>query len=678
MPNPNKSNPLLKSSAFEHGAIPFTEIHDEHFLPAIEAVMAQARDQLKAIRENSQAADFSNTIEALELCSERLDSVSNIYSNLLHAHTNDKLQALAKEIMPKLAAFSNDISLEPALFEKVRQVYEKRASLGLSTEQVRLLEKTYKFFVRNGARLDDAGKSRLRAIDERLALLGQQFGDNVLKATNQFELVLSAPEELAGLPPSVLESAAAEAKERKKEGRWVFTLQQPSYVAFLKFSERRELREKLWKAYMSRATAGETDNRAIAKEIAGLRHERARLLGYMTHAHFTLEERMASEPARVHEFLERLHQPSRKAAERDVQDLREFSGIAELQPWDVSFYSERLKKQRFGLDEEALRPYFRLENVVEGVFEHARRLYGLTFHRRTDLPVYHPDVELYEVRDEEAGEFIGLFYADFFPRDSKRSGAWMTIFREQGLFEGKVGRPLVSIVCNLTKPTPSKPSLLSLDEVRTVFHEFGHSLHALLSKCRYRSLAGTNVYWDFVELPSQIMENWAKEKEGLDLFARHYQNDEKISAELVTKIQASARFQAGWFSLRQLSFGRLDLAWHAADPSGIEDIEDFERQAMESCMLFPHVPGSIISCGFAHIFAGGYSAGYYSYKWAEVLDADAFELFREKGLFNKEVSQRFKENILSKGGTEHPMELYKRFRGREPDPDALLRRDGMC
>ncbi|MCM2278358.1 MAG: M3 family metallopeptidase [Oligoflexia bacterium] len=675
----SQENPLLKSSSgsgLAHGAVPFHEIREEHFLPAVEAVLAEARSRLRAIREDARAPSFENSIEGIEFCAERLDTVANTFSNLLHAHSSDKLQALAKEIMPRLAAFSNDISLDPGLFQRVRAVYDQRATLGLDAEQAMLLEKTHRFFARNGAKLAEKGKERLREIDQKLALLGQQFGDNVLKATNQFELVLRERAELAGLPDSVLEGAASEAKDRGKEGQWVFTLQQPSFVAFMKYSERRELRERLWKAYMTRATSGDTDNRGIAKELASLRHERARLLGYATHAHFTLEERMASAPVQVTKFLDRLHAPSRKAAEAEVEELRAFAGLPELHPWDVSFYSDKLKKARFGLDEETLRPYFKLENVVNGAFEHARKLYGLSFRKRTDLPAYHPDVEIHEVTDDK-GSYVGLFYADFFPRESKRSGAWMTTFREQGYFEGAVGRPLVSIVCNLTKPTPSRPSLLTLDEVRTVFHEFGHSLHALLSRCRYRSLAGTNVYWDFVELPSQIMENWVKEQEGLDLFARHYESGEKIPHDLVRRIQAASRFQAGWFSLRQLSFGKLDMAWHASDPSDIGDIEEFERQAIESCMLFPHVPGSVISCGFSHIFAGGYSAGYYSYKWAEVLEADAFEFFREKGLFSHEVAERFKENILSRGGTEHPMELYKRFRGREPDPDALLRRDGL-
>jgi peptidyl-dipeptidase Dcp len=675
------TNPLLAPTPHDHDAFPFDELRDEHFAPAFDAVLAQARANLDRLRADASPPTFDNTLEALETASERLELVSSVYSNLLSAHTNDALQRLAREVMPKLAEFSNDVFLDAALFGRVRAVWERRESLGLDTERRKLLDDTHRSFVRNGALLPEADKTRLRALDQRLAVLGQQFSDNVLAETNAFELVLTDRSELAGLPDGAIEAAALTAKERGRGGAWVFTLHQPSLLPFLKFSERRELRERIWRAAQGRAMAGEHDNREILKEIATLRFDRARLLGHETHAHFVLEERMAATPAGVRAFLARLLPPSRAAAERDLAELRVMArrdGQAEpLKPWDVAFWSERLRREKYELDDEQLRPYFKLESVVAGVFEHARRLYGLTFKERRDLPVYHPDVKLFEVRDEATDAFVGLFYADFFPRASKRNGAWMTTFRSQGLLAGRVERPHVSIVCNLAKPTPTRPSLLDLDEVRTVFHEFGHSLHALLSKCRYRSLGGTNVYWDFVELPSQIMENWSTEKEGLDLFARHHETGERIPDAIIERIKAAAQFQAGWMSLRQLTFALLDFAFHADDPRGVGDVEAFERQATEPTRLFPHEPGTSICCAFSHIFAGGYSAGYYSYKWAEVLDADAFELFRERGLFDRETADRFRENVLERGGTEHPAELYRRFRGRDPDPDALLRRDAL-
>ena len=450
------------------------------------------------------------------------------------------------------------------------------------------------------------------------------------------------------------------------------------------YSDHSDLREKLWRAYNTRAFGGKYDNSQLSKQIAKLRHERAGLLGYRSHADFVLEERMAESSIRVRDFLERLIEKSRPAAERDIKQVEALKKQAggklanePLQPWDYAYWSEKLKMRDYEFDEEVLRPYFKLENVIEGAFEHARQLYGLKFKELKNIPVYHPDVTVYEVVDEDTGRHMAVFYADFFPRKGKRSGAWMTSYREQGLQNGKVERPHVSIVCNFTKPTPTKPSLITFDEVRTLFHEFGHALHGILSDVTYVSLGGTNVYWDFVELPSQIMENWTLEKEALDLFARHYETGEPIPAELTKKIKDTSKFQAGYFSLRQLNFGILDMAWHSMDPSQIGDIEDFERQATERTTILPRVAGTNVSVSFSHIFAGGYSAGYYSYKWAEVLDADAFEYFKEKGLFNRDVARAFRENILSKGGTKHPMELYKKFRGREPDPDALLRRDGL-
>ena len=506
------------------------------------------------------------------------------------------------------------------------------------------------------------------------------FGENVLKSSNAFSLELNDEQDLVGLPESVREQAAQVAKDKGEEGKWMFTLDMPSYIPFLKFAENSALREKMWRAFMARAFEDEFDNREVLREIAALRDRRAKLLGYKTHAEFVLEERMAEEPDKVMDFLKRIFKVAKPAAEKDLAALKELrqelEGNSDIFPWDVTFYSEKLKKKLFDLDENMVRPYFSLEKVVDGVFEHAKRLYGLTFVKRDDLPVYHEDVWVYEVRNEK-NEFVALFYADFFPRESKRTGAWATTFRTQGTYEGEVKRPHAAIVCNLTKPTASKPSLLNLDEVETLFHEFGHALHMMLSKCTYRSLAGANVYWDFVELPSQIMENWVKEKESLDLFASHYESGEKIPAELIEKIKTSAKFQAGYYSLRQLNFGFLDMAWHSTAPEEIDDVVAFEVEKTKETNLFGYEPGTLSSSAFGHIFAGGYAAGYYSYKWAEVLDADAFEYFKDEGIFNKEVADAFRENILEKGGSEHPMILYKRFRGREPDPDALLRRDGL-
>ncbi len=679
-------NPLLENSTLPYGAFPFDRLKKEHFLPALEEAIREAKAKIEAIRANTETPNFENTILALETCSERVQKVGSIFFNLLSAHSDAELQAMAREFSPKMAAFSSDILLDPLLFKRVKAVYDARETLQLSGEELKLTEKTYKDFVRNGGLLDDASKERLRQIDQELAKLSPEFSDNVLKATNAFKLVLDKKEDLEGLPDSVIEAAATAAKEAGLAGKWLFTLHMPSYVPFMTYSARRDLREKMLRAYNSRAFNDAQSNVPLVKRIAELRYQRARLLGYETHAHFVLEERMAETPEKVKAFLNRLLEKAKPAAIKDLDALRalkkEMTGDDDFQPWDYSYYAEKLKMKLHELDDEQLRPYFKLENVIQGVFEHARLLYGLKFKEVHGIPVYHPDVRTFEVTEEGTGRYIGLFYADFFPRESKRSGAWMTAFQEQGLQNGKVERPHVMIVCNFTKPTETRPSLLTFNEVSTLFHEFGHALHGLLSDCKYVSLGGTNVYWDFVELPSQIMENWILEKEALDLFAVHYQTVEKIPKELTDRIRAAARFQAGYQAVRQLQFGLLDMAWHCRvlDEKGLAEIEDivaFEKEATKETAMFPYVEGTNISCSFSHIFAGGYSAGYYSYKWAEVLDADAFEYFKEKGLFNREVARAFRDSILSRGGTRHPMELYKEFRGREPDPDALLRRDGL-
>ncbi|MFN7455451.1 MAG: M3 family metallopeptidase [Pseudobdellovibrionaceae bacterium] len=663
-------------------AIPFEKIQVEHYLPALEFGINEARKKIAALKSNSQTPNFENTILALETASELAETVQTVYFNLFSAEAKDAHQALAQKISPMAAAFGSEVSLDGELFKKIKEVYDHRTQLNLNPEQLRLTEKFYKDFTRNGALLDDQKKERLRQIDQDLSKLSPQFSENSLKATNAFELLFDSKADLIGLPESAVEAAAAEAEAKGHAGKYLLNLQAPSMLPVLQYAQNRELRKKIWTAHSSKCFGDQYDNQEVIKNIVSLRFERAKLLGFPTHADFVLSERMAQSPQVVWDFIASLIQPSRKAAEKDLAELRQFKksldGNDDVHPWDFSYYSEKLKEKKYRFNEEELRPYFQLEKVVSGVFEHARRLYGLNFKELHDVPKYHPDVKVFEVKEETSGKYIGLFYTDFFPRETKKSGAWMTVYREQGYTAGAVRRPHVSIVCNFTKPTPTKPSLLTYDEVQTLFHEFGHALHGLLSQVNYRSLAGTNVYWDFVELPSQIMENWVKEKEGLDVFARHYQTSEAIPAELVEKIKNANRFQSGYYSLRQLNFATLDMKWHTVDPQQISSVDAFETQATESTRLLSKIAGTNTSCSFSHIFAGGYSAGYYSYKWAEVLDADAFEFFKEKGLFDKTVAQAFKENVLSKGGTEHPMTLYKKFRGREPDPQALLRRDGLA
>lgn len=666
-----------------HEYIPFPVIKTEHYLPAIHESLKIAHKNLEKIKADTSPASFENTMLALENCSEMFEVVNGVFSNLLSAEGPPEHHALAADISPLAAAFSNEITLDPILFSRVKEIYQNREKMGLSAEQKQLVEKYYKNFVRNGANLPDDKKEQLKKIDTELSVLAPRFSQNVLKATNSFELWISDKADLEGLPEATVEAAALDAlnKDKHRAGQWLFTLQAPSFLPFMQYSKRRALREKIWRAYGSRAFTGEFSNQEVVLQTVRLKAERAQLLGFKTHADFVLQERMAETPTQVFAFIDKLLKASKKAAENDVQELREYAlktdGLKDLSPWDFAYYTEKLKAEKYAFNEEDLRPYFKLEYVIQGVFDAAKKLYGLEFKRVQNIPVYHPDVEVYQVSDATTKEEVGLFYADFFPRETKSGGAWMTNYRDQGLWLGKVVRPQVSIVCNFTKPTTSKPSLLTYDEVRTLYHEFGHALHSLLSKCTYRSLSGTNVYWDFVELPSQIMENWVAEKEGLDLFARHFETGEKIPADLVEKLLRSQKFQAGYACLRQVSFALMDMLWHTEDPMKITNVDEFEQKAMANTRAFPFVPGTNMSVGFSHIFAGGYSAGYYSYKWAEVLDADAFEFFKEKGIFDPAVAKSFKENILSRGGTEHPMKLYKQFRGREPDPQALLRRDGL-
>jgi peptidyl-dipeptidase Dcp len=683
-----RKNPLI--SAFENrtwgtfdDSISFEKIELNDFIPAVDKGVEIARENLRRIKENPDAPTFENTMLALESASELLEIASGVYFNLFSAEASSELQALAKEISPKTAAFSSEVSLDAELFARVRHLHDNLKNSNWNEEQKMLVEKTYRSFVKNGALLSPEQKETIKKIDQELSLLGPQFSENVLKATNAFELWIQNKKELEGLPESAIDGASQEAIRKGRPDQWLFTLQAPSFMPFMQYSKNRELRKKMWTAFGSRAYQGDASNQQVVLDLVRLRDERAKVMGYQNHAQITLTERMAETPDRVFDFLNKLLVPSRKAAEKDLQELRDFAkdtdNLVDLMPWDFAYYSEKLKEAKFKFSDEELRPYFKLENVVQGVFAHATKLYGLKFDKLGKdeiVPKYHFEVETYKVTDAK-NNYVGLFYTDFFPRETKRDGAWMTTYRDQGFFMGQVRRPHVSIVCNFTKPTPNKPSLLTYDEVLTLFHEFGHALHGLLSQCSYRSLSGTNVYWDFVELPSQIMENWVKEKAGLDVFAKHYDTNTTIPPELVEKIKKSNQFQAGYYSLRQISFALLDMAWYTASPESIKSVTEFERAATEGTRLFPILEGVNQSCAFSHIFAGGYSAGYYSYKWAEVLDADAFEFFKEKGIFDVEVAHRFRDNILARGGTEHPMQLYKKFRGREPDPNALLRRDGL-
>ena len=670
-------NPLL--TPFD--TAPFSHIKNEHFKPAFEKAMADAREEIDAITSNSDAASFENTIEALEFSGQQLDRISSVFFNLNSAETNDEIQKIAQEVSPLLSEFGNDITLNEALFKRIKSVYEQKDSLNLSVEENKLLDKRYKSFSRNGANLSEDKKKRLREIDAESSKLKLKFGENILAETNKYEKHITNENDLDGLPEGAKEAAAQLAKSKDKEEGWLLTLDYPSYIPFMKYATNRELRKELSMAFGSKSFKGDAlDNQENVLKIAKLRHERANLLGYKTHAHFVLEERMAETPEKVHSFLNEILEKAKPAAEREFKQLEDFAkeldGIDQLQKWDGSFYSEKLKQKLFSLDDEQLKPYFKLENVIDGVFEIAEKLFGLRFEAVTDIDKYHEEVKTYRVYDLEKN-FIAVFYADFHPRAGKRGGAWMTSFKSQWKKDGENVRPHISNVCNFTPSTATKPSLLTFNEVTTLFHEFGHGLHGMLANTTYPSLSGTSVYWDFVELPSQIMENWCYEKEALELFAKHYETGEVIPMKLIQKIKESATFQEGIQTMRQLSFGLLDMSWHGADPSGITDVKAHETKAFEGTNLYPDTPETCMSTAFAHIFQGGYSSGYYSYKWAEVLDADAFAYFKEQGIFNKEVATKFKEHVLSKGGTENPMTLYKRFRGAEPKVEALLERAGL-
>ena len=675
-------NPFLQPYHTPHATVPFDRITLADYEPAIREGMRREDEEIDAIITNPEEPTFGNTVAALEHAGELLDRVTTVMFNLMSAETCDELEAIAEKLMPELSEHSNNISLNEKLFRRIKQVYDTRDRLTLTPEERQLLEKTYDGFVRNGANLSDTDKETFRKLSMELSTLTLRFSQNHLKETNNYELHLTAEEELKGLPESAIEAAAHAAAEKGKTG-WIFTLQAPSYVPFMKYSDHRELRRKLYLAYNTQCTHdNEQNNLEIVKRLVNLRMQIAQLLGYTDFADYVLRKRMAEDSQHVYHLLDQLLEAYTPAAHKEVEEVtalaRRMEGDGfELMPWDFSYYSEKLRKEKYDLDEEALRPYFELSQVKAGVFGLATRLYGISFKENKDIPVYHPDVKAYEVYDKD-GSFLAVLYTDFHPRAGKKSGAWMTSYKEQWIDDkGVNSRPHVSVTMNFTKPTPDKPALLTFSEVTTFLHEFGHALHGMFANTRFKSMSGTNVYWDFVELPSQIMENFAIEKEFLNTFARHYQTHEPLPEALIQRIIDAANFNVAYACLRQVSFGLLDMAWYTRRTPFEGDVRTYEREAWKRAQILPQVEETCMSVQFGHIMSGGYAAGYYSYKWAEVLDADAFSVFKEKGIFNTEVAQSFRDNILSKGGTEHPMTLYKRFRGQEPTIDALLKRNGI-
>ncbi len=673
------ANPLLEKFETPFESAPFSKIKNEDYKPAFIQAIEEAKAEIDAITANPEAPTFANTIEAMELSGEKLGRISSIFFNLNSAETNDEIQEIAQEVSPLLSEFGNDVRLNQDLFERIKVVYNQKDSLNLTDEQAYLLEKKYKGFSRNGANLNEEDKNKLREIDKQLSMLSLQFGQNVLAETNAYELIITDENDLKGLPQYAIDQAKADAEQKNHEG-WLITLQAPSYIPFMQYAENRELREKLFRANGVKAYQNnEFNNEENVKNIVKLRHERAKILGYKTHADYVLEERMAKTPTTVLDFLNDLLTKAKPFAEKEIEELTAFAketdGIETLQRWDHAYYAEKLKQKKFSLSDEELKPYFQLENVIQGAFDVATKLYGITFKEIHNIDKYNDEVTTYEVLDKN-GAFLSLLYADFFPRAGKRPGAWMTSYREASNVNGNTKRPHVSIVCNFTKPTKDTPSLLTFQEVTTLFHEFGHALHGMLPNTTYESLSGTNVYWDFVELPSQFYENFCYEPEALKLFAKHYQTGEIIPQELIEKVKASSSFMEGYQTVRQLSFGLLDMAYHANDLAEIKDLQQFEKETFKQTELYPEIDKNMMSTSFSHIFQGGYSSGYYSYKWAEVLDADAFAFFQETGIFNPETAQKFYK-LLSSGGTVEPMKLYEEFRGHKPTADALLKRAGL-
>ncbi len=673
-------NPLLDKWRTPNETPPFDLIEVSHFRPAIEAAVREASAEIEKIAGNLEIPTFENSVDALDRCCEKTGRIAAILFNLNNADTTREMQAAAQEISPMLTRFSNDITLNEVLFKRIDSVYQSRHTSGLTVEQQMLLEKKHRSFMLGGAGLGEEERDRFRKISEELSQLSLKFEENVLEETNGFLLHIRDKDGLAGLPETVAGAAAAEAEKRGMEG-WIFTLNAPSYIPFMKYSERRDLREKLLKGYVSRAYHGnERDNRPLVTRIVNLRLEIARMLGFRDFAEMVLGDRMAENQENVEHFLEDLFSWSHKAALRDLENVRSFARETgqngEIERWDWPFYSERLRRAKHDFDDESLRPFFRLENVEKAVLGLATRLYGIAFRETGEIPVYHPEVRTWEVIDEN-DSLLAILYIDYFPREGKNGGAWMTSFRDQKKENDARAIPLVSIVMNLTRPSGAGPSLLTFNELTTFLHEFGHALHAMLSQCTYEGIAGTNVARDFVELPSQIMQNWAFEEEWLSTWAVHYVTGEPMPAAIIRKIREASAFNEGYACDRQLNFGFLDMAWHSVTESVGPDVKGFEVKATERTELFPTIPESCISCSFSHIFGGEYAAGYYGYKWAEVLDADSFSLFSEKGIFNSEVARSFRENILEKGGSDKPMNLYVKFRGKAPDNKALLKRSGL-
>lgn len=679
----NALNPFFERYGTPHETVPFNRIKTEHYEPAIREGIRRQNEEIDAIVQNPEKTGFSNTIEAFEESGELLDKVTSVFGNMLSAETNDDLQALAQKIMPLLSEHSNNITLNEKLFARVKEVYARKETLQLTQEQSRLLENTYDSFVRHGANLEGEAREEYRRLTTELSKLTLDFSENNLKETNRYQMLLTKKESLAGLPEIIVEAAAETAKSEGKEG-WAFTLHAPSYVPFMTYADNRDLRQKLYMAYNTKCTHdNEFNNIGIVKEIVNIRMQIARLLGYRDYAEYTLKRRMAENSEAVYKLLDQLLEAYTPAARQEYEEVQELARQEQgdsftVMPWDWSYYSNKLKNKKFNINEEMLRPYFELEQVKKGVFGLAERLYGITFRKNTEIPVYHEEVEAYEVFDRD-GTFLAVLYTDFHPRPGKRAGAWMTSYKEQwrDRKNGENSRPHVSVVMNFTKPTENKPALLTFNEVETFLHEFGHSLHGIFADSIYKSLSGTNVYWDFVELPSQIMENFAIEREFLNTFARHYQTGEVLPDELIKRLVDASNFNVAYACLRQISFGLLDMAWYTRNTPFEGDVKAYEQEAWKEAQILPVVREACMSTQFSHIFAGGYAAGYYSYKWAEVLDADAFSLFKQKGIFNQEVADSFRNHILSKGGTEHPMTLYKRFRGQEPSIDALLIRNGI-
>jgi peptidyl-dipeptidase Dcp len=674
------TNPFLTAYHTPFETIPFHLIKTEHFEPAIEEGMKVHNQEVDAIIHCPDEPTFHNTIVALEKSGSLLDRVSTVFGNLLSAETSDELEAIAERVMPRLSEHSNNISLNEKLFARIKQVYDETDKEALTPEERMLLQNTYNGFIRSGANLAPEQKERFRQLSAELSVLTLKFSQNNLKETNRYELLLT-PEQTDGLPQSALDAYAQAAKDKNKDG-YIVTLHAPSFVPFMKYSTHRALRQQLYMAYNTQCThEDEFNNLEIVQKLVNLRLERAQLLGFDTVADYVLSRRMAENSTNVYKLLNELLEAYTPTAHQEVEEVKNLAKELEgedfeLMPWDWAYYSEKLKEKKFNLNEEELRPYFELKNVIQGVFGLATRLYGITFKENPDIPVYHPDVKAYEVHDKD-GSFLAVLYTDFHPRASKRSGAWMTSYKEQWKDEKGNSRPHVSVTMNFTKPSEDKPALLTFSEVNTFLHEFGHALHGMFANTTYQSMSGTNVYWDFVELPSQIMENFAIEKDFLNTFAKHYQTGENIPEEMIQRIVDASNFNVAYACLRQLSFGLLDMAWYTRTEPFEGDVRSYEKKAWEKAQVLPGVEETCMTVQFSHIMAGGYAAGYYSYKWAEVLDADAFSLFQEKGIFDAATANSFRENVLSKGGTEHPMVLYKRFRGQEPSIDALLKRNGI-